>query len=121
MRRTVVAVIGAVVLVGSTGRAHHGYTDFFLDQRKSIEGDIYQLRYGNPHIVLEIRTADETLYTATWGPPYQVERMGATRTTLKVGDHVIVTGAPPRDPASRHLMPIRQILRPRDGWKWPQP
>ena len=101
MRRTVIAVVGVMMLAGSSVRAHHGYANFFLDQRVSIEGDIQEVRYANPHVVLTIRTADSTIYTATWRAAYQVERAGVTRTTLKVGDHVIVTGAPPRDPACR--------------------
>ena len=119
MRRTVIAVVGVMILAGSSAHAHHGYANFFLDQRVSIEGDIQEVRYANPHVVLTIRTADSTIYTATWRAAYQLEWAGVTRTTLKVGDHVIVTGAPPRDPASHELMPVREIRRPRDGWKWP--
>jgi Family of unknown function (DUF6152) len=119
MRGTAVAVIGTIVLAGSSARAHHGYANFLINQNVSIEGDIEEFRYANPHIVLKIRTADSTLYTATWEAPKRVERAGVKRTTLKVGDHVIVTGAPPRDPASHELMPVREIHRPRDGWRWP--
>ena len=119
MRGTAVAVIGTIILAGSSARAHHGYANFLINQNVSIEGDIEEFRYANPHIVLKIRTADSILYTATWEAPKRVERAGVKRTTLKVGDHVIVTGAPPRDPASHELMPVRAIHRPRDGWKWP--
>ena len=118
MRRMIVAVIGVLVLSTVSTRAHHGYANFFLDQRKSIEGDIEAVRFANPHIVLTIRAADGTVYTATWRAAYQMELAGVNRTTLKVGDHVIVTGAPPRDPASHELMPVREIRRPRDGWSW---
>ena len=118
MRGTAAAVIGTIVLAGSSARAHHGYANFLINQIVSIEGDIEELRYANPHIVLKIRTADSTVYTVTWESPKQVERAGVKRTTLKVGDHVIVTGAPPRDPASLEVMPVREIRRPRDGWKW---
>jgi hypothetical protein len=118
MGRTVLAIVGVLALVGSSALAHHGYADFYLDQSKSVEGDLESFRYTNPHIVLTIRTTDSTLYTAIWGPPYQVERAGVTKTTLKIGDHLIVTGAPPRNPTSRELMPVWEIQRPRDGWKW---
>jgi hypothetical protein len=118
MRRAALAVLAVIVVTGVSARAHHGYANFFLDQRLSIEGQIEELRYANPHIVMKIRTADSAVYTATWRSASQVERAGVTRTTLKVGDHVIVTGAPPRDPASHELMPVREIRRPRDGWIW---
>ncbi len=118
IRGAAVVVIGTIVLAGSSARAHHGYADFLINQSVSIEGDIEELRYANPHIVLKILAADSTLYTATWESPKQVERAGVKRTTLKVGDHVIVTGAPARNPASHELAPVREIRRPRDGWKW---
>jgi len=119
MTRTLWAVVGILVLVGSSvALAHHSYGSFFLDQTASVEGDIYQLRFANPHVVLQIRTADSSIYTATWGPVYQVERAGVTRTTLKIGDHVVLSGAPPRDPAAHELMPVWEIRRPSDGWIW---
>jgi hypothetical protein len=118
MRRMIFAVLGILVLAAGSARAHHGYANFFLDQRVSIEGDIESVRFANPHVVLTIRAADATLYTATWRSAAQVERAGISSTTLGVGDHVIVTGAPPRDPTSHELMPVREIRRPRDGWSW---
>jgi hypothetical protein len=117
-RATILAIVGSLVLAGSSVRAHHGYANFFLDQTLTVEGGLESIRYANPHVVLQIRTADSRLYTATWGPVHQVERAGVTKTTLKIGDHVIVSGAPPRDPASHELMPVWEVRRPRDGWKW---
>ena len=119
MRRTAVAVVGALILAGGSAvYAHHGYANFYLDQNRSIEGELESVRFVNPHVVLTIRAADSTMYTATWNAAAQVERDGITRTTLKIGDHLIVTGAPPRDPTSRELMPVWEIRRPRDGWRW---
>jgi len=119
MRRTFGIVAGIVVLVGSSAAlAHHSYGSFFLDRTASVEGDIHQLRFQNPHVVIQVRTADSTIYTATWDAADRVERSGVTRATLKIGDHVIVAGAPPRDPTSRELMPVWEIRRPSDGWVW---
>jgi hypothetical protein len=119
MGRTVLAVVAAMILVGGSALfAHHSYGEFFLDRTMSIEGDIRQIRFGNPHVVLQIQTGDARIYTATWGPLYQMERSGVKATTLKIGDHVIVSGAPPRDPARPELMPVWKIRRPSDGWTW---
>ena len=63
MRRTFEAVVGILILAGgSAALAHHSYGSFFLDQTASIEGDIHQLRFENPHVVIQIRTADRTLH-----------------------------------------------------------
>jgi hypothetical protein len=118
MGRTVLAVVGAMVLAGSSARAHHGYGDFYLDRTVSVEGEIEDIRFVTPHVVLKVRAADATVYTATWRAPSQLARQGVTLTTLKVGDHIVVGGCPPRDSTSRELMPLRTVRRPRDGWIW---
>src|SRR6185436_11675240 len=41
-----------------------------------------------------------------------------TLTTLRVGDHLIVTGAPSRDPGSHELVRLKEVRRPRDGWTY---
>jgi hypothetical protein len=118
MGRAMLTILGTLALAGSQAFAHHSYNDFHLDRSKSIEGDLESVRFVSPHVVLTIRTADSTVYTATWRSAAQVERAGVTRTTLKIGDRLVVTGAPPRDPASHQLMPVWEIRRPRDGWRW---
>jgi len=118
MRRTTLAIVRVIVLAGGSARAHHGYADFYLDQTVSVEGAIEDIQFVNPHVVLKVRAADSTVYTATWRGPSQLARQGVTVATLKVGDHIVVSGCPPRDPASRELMPLRAVRRPRDGWVW---
>src|ERR1700681_3978740 len=120
MGRTALAVVGVMVLAGSAARAHHGYADFYLDQTVSVEGAIEDIRFVNPHVVLKLRAADSTVYTATWRGPHQLARQGVTVATLKVGDHIVVSGSPPRDPTSHEFMPLRAVRRPLDGWIWQQ-
>ena len=56
-------------------------------------------------------------WTIEWGSGMQLSTQGLTATTFKVGDHVVVTGAPGRDPEDRRLR-MRSIERPKDGFKW---
>ena len=44
-------------------------------------------------------------------------RAGLTRSTLRPGEEVIVTGSPSRN-ASAHKLIMRRIVRPSDGWEW---
>jgi hypothetical protein len=118
MRRRALAVVGVLFVAGGSAFGHHSYGDFCLDQSKSIEGVLESLRFVDPHVVLTIRAADSTVYTATWNAARQMERRGVTRTTLKVGDYLVVTGAPPRDPTSNEVMPVWEVRRMSDGWHW---
>jgi hypothetical protein len=121
MRRTVLAVVGALIFAGGSIYAHHGYANFYAPTERtvSIEGDLESLVYANPHVVMKIRAADSTVYTVAWQAVGWVERnAGVTRTTFKLGDHLIVVGSPARDPASHEVTLLREVRRPRDGWNW---
>ena len=121
MRRMIFAVMGILVLAASSARAHHGYAAFFqpTERTVAVEGDLESLVYANPHVVMKIRAADSTVYTVSWQAPGWVQRAaGVTRTTFKIGDHLMVIGAPSRDPASHDVTLLREVRRPRDGWSW---
>ena len=119
MKRTLPVTIAILVLAGGSARAHHSHPDFLLDQRVSVEGDIEQLRYANPHMLLRIRTAEGVLYTAEWQAASWLEyHAHVTLTTFRVGDHVVVSGAPSRDPSVHELVELKEVRRPRDGWSY---
>jgi len=119
MRRTLPSVIVFLVLAGSSVRAHHPYPNFLLDQTASVDGEIQELKYANPHVVLKIRSAAGVVYTAEWqAASWLAYYAHVTLTTLRVGDHVIVSGAPSRDPASHELVRLTEVRRPRDAWTY---
>jgi Family of unknown function (DUF6152) len=119
MRRTVPAVFIILVFAGISARAHHSHADFLLDQTVTVEGTLEELRYANPHVVLNIRTTEGVVYSAEWQAASWLQyHAHVMLTTLRVGDHVIVRGAPARDPASRALVRLKEVRRPRDGWTY---
>jgi Family of unknown function (DUF6152) len=118
MRRTLSVVLGVVVLAGGSVFGHHSYAEFLVDQTVSIEGELEDVAYANPHVVLTVRTADSARYTAVWRSAYQLSRTGVTSSTLRVGDHIVVSGSPSRDAEMRGLSLLREIRRPADGWRW---
>ncbi len=120
MKRTVlaVAVIGVMVVVGSVAaRAHHSYTNFG-DDLVSVEGTLEQVMFANPHVTLTIRAKDSSVYKAIWVAAFTLENRGMKATDLKVGDAVVISGTPARDPKARELARIAEVRRLRDGWRW---
>jgi hypothetical protein len=102
--------------------AHHSFAaTYFEDQTTKIEGDLVQFQFRNPHSYVHLEAADgegvTRRWTIEWGSGMQLSTQGLTATTFKVGDHVIVTGAPGRDPED-HRLRMRSIERPKDGFKW---
>ena len=119
MRHTLPAVMVLLVLAGSSARAHHSYSNFLLDQKITVEGELEELKYSNPHVMLKIRTDEGVVYTAVWQAASWLQyHAHVTLTTFRVGDHLIVSGAPSREPASHELANLKEVRRPRDGWTY---
>jgi hypothetical protein len=119
MGRTLPVVVVLCGLAGISAHAHHGHTDFLLNQTVTVEGTLDELRYANPHVVLKIRTAEGVVYSAEWQAASWLQyHAHVMLTTLRVGDHVIVSGAPSRDPALHELVRLKEVRRPRDGWTY---
>jgi hypothetical protein len=48
----------------------------------------------------------------------QLGRAAIATGSLQAGDHVVITGAPMRDPNLKVLSLLSEIRRPSDGWRW---
>ena len=123
MRRTVFLLLLVAPLVfGARAYAHHSFAaTYFEDKTETIEGNLVQFLFRNPHSFVHIEGKDTSgqmqRYAVEWGAGGQLARQGVARDTLKPGDHVVVTGNPGRNPDD-HRLRMRTILRPLDGWKW---
>ena len=118
------AALGAAgVLAGARpAYGHHSYAAlYFEDQTVSIEGDVVEFSYQNPHTWVHVSAPDKSgqrqRVGAEWANPGRLSQQGIGKETLRPGDHVIVTGSPARDP-SAYTLHLKRIERPADGWKW---
>ena len=103
---------------GTVALAHHSYAAYVREEKVSIEGTLEHLTLGNPHGILTLRTDEGTVFMAEWGNAFQLDRSGFVAGMLAVGDRVVVTGSPAKDPATHRLALVTEIRRPRDGWQW---
>src|SRR2546426_909091 len=95
---TVLLVSGACVL-GPRVYAHHSFAATYLeDQSVTIEGELVQFLFRNPHSFMHINVKEKdgsmVEYSIEWGGTGQLGGQGITRETLKPGDHVVITGSP---------------------------
>jgi len=112
-----VALVGRVPVHG-----HHSFAASYLeDQLVSVEGDVVELEYRNPHSWVHIQARDNfgrmQKVSAEWASPVRLNQQGVTRDALKPGDRVIITGSPSRNPAD-YTMHLKKIVRAADGWQW---
>ena len=123
MKRTLIVLIVAASLIsGVTTYAHHSFTATY-DTAKTvtIEGKVTQFLLRNPHSFLHITSVDkdgkEVNWNIEWAAAGQLGGAGVTRDSLKVGDAVVITGNPGRDPADQRLR-MATVKRTSDGFSW---
>ena len=119
MKRSVVGVVVAGMLMSGAVAAHHSYSAYHVDQIVEIDGVIEGLDWINPHSLLKVRRAD-TLYTFEWLAAAAMKRRGLEPDSLKTGDRVIAAGNPRRDIAESGVLNLKSVRRPADGWNWPR-
>ena len=120
--KLLVVVLGGVTVLGVRAYAHHSFASTYLeDQRMTIEGDVLQFLYRNPHSFVQVEAKDAkgnmARWAVEWGGGGQLGSQGVNRDTLRPGDHVIILGSPGRNPDD-HRLRMMNITRPSDGWKW---
>ncbi len=112
-----VALLSIIQLYG-----HHSFAaTYFEDKQQTIEGDLVQFIFRNPHSFIHVDGKNEkgetVEYAIEWGGGGQLNQQGVTRETLKPGDHVVIVGNPARNPEDHRLRMIR-LKRTSDGWTW---
>jgi hypothetical protein len=128
MKRSVIGLIAMTALMtGVRASAHHSFAATYDENKKvTIEGTLVQFLWRNPHSFVHLVVKDPAAKTggeeqqrwaAEWGSGGQLGNQGVARDTLKVGDHLIVTGDPSRTPGDNRLR-VRTIYRPKDEWRW---
>ena len=118
-------VASGVTVAGVTPLfAHHSFSATYVsDQRMTVEGDLVQVVFRNPHSFLYLATGEKDndgkliRWAIEWGGTGQLGTQGVTRDTLKVGDHVVITGNPGHNPAE-HRLRMLTVRRPADGFTW---
>ena len=123
MKRSLVVLFAiAAVLVGAQAYAHHSFAATYLEDRTvTIEGDLVQFMFRNPHSWVHVAVKEKdgkvVRYAVEWGGAGQLGGQGVDRDTLKIGDHVIISGNPARK-AENHQVRMLSLHRTKDGFGW---
>ena len=126
IRLALMAAAVGILLGVAPAFAHHSFAGTYLEDAPpvKIEGTLKEFLLRNPHSFVQVE--DQNLkddkgqpvrWSIEWGAAGQLAQQGVGRESLKVGDHVIVTGSPGRN-ANDHRLRMRTITRPSDGWTY---
>ena len=104
MRAPSVLLVGLFALAGGPLLvAHHSFAaEFDVNQPFVFDGTVITIEWTNPHAFIYIDVVDQlTKATTNWaielGSPNVLVRNGWTRTTVKIGDVVVVQGSQARN------------------------
>ncbi|MBI4266054.1 MAG: hypothetical protein HY657_16890 [Acidobacteria bacterium] len=122
MTRTLFTLVIGTILAGIPAHAHHSFAAYYLeDQSVTIQGEVVEFHFRNPHAILVVNAKDADgvmrTYAAEFGGPSRLAQQGITKDTLRPGDMVIVTGSPGRV-ASDYKVHLKSVQRMSDGWSW---
>src|SRR5262245_26010934 len=121
-RRLPVLIIAAALLSGVSASAHHSMNaQYDVGKQVKLEGTLVQFQFRNPHSFVQVEAPDESgqvvRWSIEWSGSAALTDQGVTRTTLKYGDKVVITGAPSRTPGDHKLI-MRSLHRTSDGFGW---
>jgi uncharacterized protein DUF6152 len=123
MKYRVLFVLAIVALLcGTVSYAHHSFGATYNSKAEiKIEGKLVQFVFRNPHSFVHIETPDTAgavqRWSVEWSGAAALGNQGLSQTTLKAGDHVIVTGRPSRTPGEFRVQMLT-LKRPSDGFSW---
>ena len=122
-RLLVLWAAAALLSAGGAAYAHHSFAGTYVeDGTMSIEGTLKEFSIRNPHSFVNVEVTEKdgktkTIWGCEWAGTTQLQTSGVNARTLKPGDKLKITGAPPRDPEGHRLL-LRSLERPADGYKW---
>jgi hypothetical protein len=114
--RFLILMLVAAMMPSAAAFAHHSFAGSYLeDKTVKLEGTVAEFNIRNPHSFISIEVVDKDGKTSRWGGEWggvtQLSQGGINRFTLKIGDKIVIDGAPARDSSDRKVL-VRKVVRP---------
>jgi hypothetical protein len=94
--------------------AHHGAAAYDTNKSVTVKGTVTDFQFTNPHVLIYIDAKDENGNVQKWQgeltSPNHLTRAGWTKSTIKVGDQITLTGNPANSGATN--LWLRKVLSP---------
>jgi len=87
--------------------SHHGRSNFRYDINTTLEGEVVDFQWRNPHVYIDLQTINDNNETEVWlieaGTPSALKRQGWNKYAFGIGDKIVAVGNANRDPEKKHL------------------
>ena len=101
-------------VVSGSAFAHHGAAAYDSSKMVTVTGAVTDFQFINPHVMIAMDVKDPSTgkiekWEGELTSPNHLERAGWTKSTIKVGDEVTMTGAALKSGAP--AMAIRKVMK----------
>jgi hypothetical protein len=100
---TIAALVVGFMMISVPLLAHHGTASYDTSKTLTIKGTLTDFQFMNPHVLLFLDVKDDKGNVEKWQgeltSPNHLERAGWTRTSLKPGDQISISGYPAKSGA----------------------
>ena len=119
-------VLGILAVGSARGRAHHSAAMFDEKKTITVEGQVKEFQFTNPHSWLLVDVKDKDGKVTTWGfeaeGPTTLQRAGIRPSDFRAGTKVTMTGRPMKNgqPAATWELAVREDgkkFNPREGFQ----
>ncbi len=91
-------IVAALIAFTNLARAHHSFNVFDMQTEMTIEGEVVEFEWTNPHTWTWVDVTNEDGTVTKWGlegmSPNFLGRRGWSKNTLRPGDHIEIIIAP---------------------------
>jgi hypothetical protein len=105
--------LGFLFILSARAFAHHGAAAYDMSKSVTVTGMITDFQFVNPHVLISMDVKDPSGKVEKWQgeltSPNHLARAGWTKSTLKPGDQVSLTGGPAK--SGSPTMWIRKITK----------
>ena len=105
--------LGILLTLSGTAFAHHGSAAYDMSKTVTVTGTVTDFQFVNPHVLIAMDVKDYSGKVEKWQgeltSPNHLARVGWTKSTLKPGDEVTLTGGAAK--SGSPTMWIRKITK----------
>ena len=105
--------VGLFTTAGSA-LAHHSGANYDRENLITLSGTVTEYEFINPHVQIHFDVKDAQGNIVKWvavsDPPKRLYTLGWTKTTVKPGDQIAITGGPQKDGKPEIDMRNDQVL-----------